>query len=763
MTERQYRGEKRRTPRAAWFALGLAALALPASGGCTSDPVAEAPGRVCGLQIWHKPASVDAHVEIVGDWNDWKRPGLIAEVRPDGWIASAIDAAPGEHAYAIIEDGVWLTDTQVPLTAFHEGKEVALAIAEDCERPALKVEGVESTPDGHGVVKASFLAARGGAALDPAAVTVTSRSGAALAVTASDPATGTLRLEASGLKRGKYTFSIKARDANGAESEEAIATVWIEAHAWDPRDAIVYQVVLDRFRGDAGPLTQPALPSERAGGTLKGLRAAIEAGDIEALGVNTLWLSPLYQNPEGEFPGTDGHAYTSYHGYWPIASRALDARVASEEELDRFMQVRPDRAGPYGVSPGRGDEGPALLVAPPDFLSDPALAAVLRALPGARLVGGAVRDTLAGRPVADVDLAVPDPPDAVVQALQAAGLKHAPTGLQHGTVTAISDHRGFEVTTLRRDVATDGRHAEVAWTDDWREDAARRDFSINAMSMRPDGAVFDYFGGLADLRAGRVRFVGDAAARIAEDYLRVLRYFRFQARYGRVPPDGVTRAALAAAAGALGRLSVERVWSELKRILAIPDPVGAVALMAELGVLEAVLPGPSDVAALGRLVAAGGPADRLLRLHVLHRPRSAAGLAAHYKLSGAEAATLEGLAGPPPDPGWNDDDLRRALAGTPGEMLVLRAWAAEAERPGAEVPGAAWATLRGRIGAMPRPRFPLQGRDVVALGHEGPEVGRRLAAARAWWMAGGCVADARACRAWLAGLPAPSPTGRGPG
>ncbi len=343
MAERQHRGEKGRASHVAWLALALAAVALPAWGGCKADPSPEAPGRACGLQIWHKPASSDAHVEIVGDWNDWKRPGLIAEVRPDGWIASAIDAAPGEHAYAIIEDGVWLTDTQVPLTAFHEGKEVALAIVADCERPALEVQSVESTADGHSVVKASFFAARGGAALDPAAVTVTSRSGAALAVASSDPATGTLRLEASGLKRGKYTFSIKARDTKGASTEEAIATVWIEAHPWDPRDAIVYQVVLDRFRGDSGPLTQPALPSERAGGTLRGLRQAIEAGDIEALGVNTLWLSPLYQNPQGEFPGTDGHAYTSYHGYWPIASRALDARVASEEELDRFMQVAHDR------------------------------------------------------------------------------------------------------------------------------------------------------------------------------------------------------------------------------------------------------------------------------------------------------------------------------------------------------------------------------------------------------------------------------------
>ncbi|MDE2007403.1 MAG: CCA tRNA nucleotidyltransferase, partial [Rhodospirillales bacterium] len=160
----------------------------------------------------------------------------------------------------------------------------------------------------------------------------------------------------------------------------------------------------------------------------------------------------------------------------------------------------------------------------PAFLDDPALHAVLAALPRARIVGGAVRDALLGLPVADIDLATPDPPENVLAAVRASGLKAKPTGLAHGTVTAIADHRGFEVTTLRRDVATDGRHARVAFTEDWRADAARRDFTINALSLSPAGELFDYFGGVADLRDGRVRFVGDPAARIAEDYLRVLRF-----------------------------------------------------------------------------------------------------------------------------------------------------------------------------------------------------------------------------------------------
>ncbi len=382
-----------------------------------------------------------------------------------------------------------------------------------------------------------------------------------------------------------------------------------------------------------------------------------------------------------------------------------------------------------------------VLVPLPDFLADPALQAVLTALPTARLVGGAVRDALLRREVADVDLAIPEPPDEVIRQLDAAGLKHAPTGLKHGTVTAISGGRGFEVTTLRTDERTDGRHAEVAWTPDWREDAARRDFTINAMSMRPDGAVFDYFGGLGDLAAGRLRFVGAPAQRIAEDYLRVLRFFRFLARYARLPPDPATLQALQDAVPHLRRLSSERVWSELKRILAAPDPVGAIRLMAELGVLEAVLPGGSNPDALARLVRAGAPNDPLLRLMALDpaAPKRADAL----KLSKAEAATLAGLAGPPPDPAWDDDALRRALVATPAVSLIGRSWLA------AGADGDA-ALLRARLAAMPAPVFPLAGRDAVRLGvPAGPAVGALLAEVRAWWMAGGCVADAASCRAEL--------------
>ncbi len=398
-----------------------------------------------------------------------------------------------------------------------------------------------------------------------------------------------------------------------------------------------------------------------------------------------------------------------------------------------------------------------LRIPPPAFLADPALQAVLAALPGARVVGGSVRDALAGLPVADVDLATPERPEQVTRRLADAGLRAAPTGLDHGTVTAVSGGRGFEVTTLRRDVETDGRHAHVAWTSDWQEDAARRDFTINAMSMRlggPEGCpkgcdVFDYFGGADDLVAGRVRFVGEASRRVAEDCLRVLRFFRFQARYGRGEPDPEAVAAVREGAAGLDQLSPERVWSELKRILAAPNPSASIALMDELGVLARALPEGAAPARLSTLVAAGAPADSLLRLAAL-LDGDAAALAERLRLSGEERDRLGALRrGPVPQPEMADSDLRRLLADEPAELLIGRVWLAGGAAP-------AWAELRARLAALPRPVFPLAGRDALALGAKpGPAVGRALAAVRAWWLAGGCAADRDACLAELARRLAP--------
>ena len=380
---------------------------------------------------------------------------------------------------------------------------------------------------------------------------------------------------------------------------------------------------------------------------------------------------------------------------------------------------------------------------PPACLADPALRPILDALAGARLVGGAVRDTLAGRPVADIDIATPDPPEAVMAALARAGLRTVPTGLAHGTVTAVSGHRGFEITTLRRDVATDGRHAQVAFTDDWQADAARRDFTINALSMTRDGAVHDYVGGAADLAAGLLRFVGDPVLRIAEDHLRILRFFRFFALFAHGPADPPAVAAIAAARGGVARLSAERVWGELRRLLAVPAPLPALRLMQHTGVLPILLPEGAALDRLAALLASGAPADPLLRLAAL-LTGEATDLARRLRLSAAEAARLAGLlAGAAPAADSDDDALRRARAEAPAELVAGRVWLAGGD------PALA-AGLTARLAGLPRPVFPLRGRDLRAAGiAPGAGLGALLHALRDWWLAGGCRADAAACRAEL--------------
>ncbi len=331
-------------PLAPWI---LGAAIGFGSGGCSSEPDAIEPSRrACGLHVWHKPASAESHVEIVGDFQQWKRPGVFPDLTPDGWRAAVLDVPPGEQRYAIIEDGVWLADRQVPMSAFHEGQEVALAMVPDCEQPELRVESVvaSASASASATIHARFLAARGNdAALDAASIAFDGLPSASVRVVTADARTGEVVLEVIGLARGKSMLHLTAADARGRRTAPAHATLWNEAHPWDPRDAIVYQVVLDRFRGEAGPLVPPKTPADRAGGTLAGLRKAVEAGEMERLGVNTLWLSPLYRNPDGVFPGTDGRLYSSYHGYWPTASRALDPRVTTEEELDRFMRAAHER------------------------------------------------------------------------------------------------------------------------------------------------------------------------------------------------------------------------------------------------------------------------------------------------------------------------------------------------------------------------------------------------------------------------------------
>ncbi|CAH0285332.1 CCA tRNA nucleotidyltransferase [Roseomonas sp. CECT 9278] len=426
---------------------------------------------------------------------------------------------------------------------------------------------------------------------------------------------------------------------------------------------------------------------------------------------------------------------------------------------------------------------PAEVIARPAFLDAPAVAAVLAALPGARAVGGCVRDALARRANADVDIAAPLPPDDIAARLRAAGLKVFETGMSHGTVTAVLDRAPVEVTALRRDMLTDGRHAVVEWTTDWREDACRRDFTINAMSLAPDGALFDYFTGRADVAAGRVRFVGDPDTRLAEDYLRALRFFRFQARYGVGQPDAAAVAAIRRAVPGLGRLSAERVWLELKRIMSVPDPVAAVGLMAQTGVLGAVLPEAASLDLFQAVVAAGAPADPVLRFTALldrddqgQMMRASGHAAARLKMSGDEQGMMAALLGDvatsgPPNafavaPSLTGAHLRRLLARLetswraqdPHAILLGRSWLAQALPPARwfqsnlwSGSAAAWEALRDRIRAEPIPVFPLAGRDVLAQGIEpGRIVGSLIDAIRDWWTEGGCTANRDACLAELA-------------
>jgi poly(A) polymerase len=353
-----------------------------------------------------------------------------------------------------------------------------------------------------------------------------------------------------------------------------------------------------------------------------------------------------------------------------------------------------------------------------------------------RYVGGAVRDTLLGIAVKDIDMATPLEPPAVIERLKAASIRSVPTGLAHGTVTAVLAGGPVEITTLRRDVSTDGRHATVAFSQSWEEDAARRDFTINALYADPQGlTVHDYFGGLADLKARRLRFIGDAEARIREDYLRILRYFRFQARFGSLPADATAEAACSALAPGLKGLSRERIASELLGLLALPDPAPTVARMAELGVLTVILP-EANPAALPPLIAAEGAhglAPEALRRFAAMLPADptlAELVGARLRLSIAQRKHLA-LVAARPAAGNGPEESARPLAYTVGR---------EAAQDRLLIGGASLAPLQG----WTIPQFPLKGGMIVARGiSAGPAVARILRAVEAKWVAEGFPDEAR--------------------
>ncbi|WP_268967219.1 CCA tRNA nucleotidyltransferase [Zavarzinia marina] len=351
-----------------------------------------------------------------------------------------------------------------------------------------------------------------------------------------------------------------------------------------------------------------------------------------------------------------------------------------------------------------------------------------------RFVGGCVRDALLGEAPADIDIATPDPPKAVMALARAAGLKALPTGIAHGTVTVVADHQPVEVTTLRHDVETDGRHAVVAFTDDWHADAQRRDFTINALYADPDGTLFDPVGGLADLDAGVVRFIGDAGQRLAEDYLRALRFFRFHARFAKGAADEEALSAIAAAREDLRRLSAERIASELLKTLILPRAALAVDLMEASGVLAVILPEAADTARMRRL-AGLGLGDGLLRLAALLPDEPALGpvIGTRLRLSRAMTARLAAALEPAPVPAA--DEGLRALIHRAGRQAAVDRLTLAGE--GARAAHAA---------AIEVPAFPLKGADAAALGlARGPEMGARLRAVEDWWLAEGLRPDRAAC------------------
>ncbi len=384
------------------------------------------------------------------------------------------------------------------------------------------------------------------------------------------------------------------------------------------------------------------------------------------------------------------------------------------------------------------------------LLADPGLARVLAVLDRdgeeARVVGGAVRNALLGRPVSDHDVATTATPDVVTARARAAGLRVVPTGLDHGTVSVLVDGTPFEVTTLREDVETDGRHAVIRFGRDFERDALRRDFTVNALSLGADGTVHDYAGGLADIAARRVRFIGDPATRIREDFLRILRFFRFSADYA----DGLDGDGLAASIterAGLARLSRERVRQELLKLLAARRAAPVVAAMAGAGLLDPLLGLAARPDRLARLVAIEPDADAVARLAALAAtgPDDAEGLREALRLSRAEAARIEGattvfarlaVRGEAPLP------LLREILFEHGQRAALDglalAWADGAAAPD----DASWSAARAFLTEAPEPRFPFSAADLLARGMvPGRALGEALKRLRTAWIKAGFPQD----------------------
>lgn len=437
-----------------------------------------------------------------------------------------------------------------------------------------------------------------------------------------------------------------------------------------------------------------------------------------------------------------------------IALRFAALSRSSDGDADAYQTISlPDAPGQIAVQ---------------DWMSDDRTTAVFDAIEAAggevRFVGGCVRDAVLKLEIGDIDLATTLAPEATMEACRRAGLKVIPTGIKHGTVTCVSGGRPYEVTTLRTDEETDGRHARVAFTDDWKADAARRDFTMNALSMTRDGIIYDYFNGLRDLAERNVIFIGDANERIAEDYLRILRFFRFTGRYGRIPPAIQALSACRRSAEHIDELSGERIRQEMFKLLAQRSPALVLELMADEHILERLVPVRPAIGMLNGMVWLETRAMGADRLHpdpvrrlaaLLHGQRDGAReLAERWRLSNAERNRLLDLVIPDEEiaAGMSRESAREKLfrfdsAGFTDRVLL--AWALDIDQS-KNTDNAAWRELFDFATGESEPVFPVGGKHLVAAGvPAGPEVGRLLKRLERYWLDHDCEPDKTALMAEL--------------
>jgi glycosidase len=331
--------------RRTWGAL-LAAAVVSCHASPSNDSATPAQ-RPCGLTVWYHPSSDADVVAVVGSWNGWATPGTpMPAGRSDGWRVTQLDLPAGEYEYAIVDDGLTLSNPSVPTLAMRDGQEVTWVSVSDCSVPLLQVAaatGSAPAADGKGTasIDVAFLASETGQPLDPASVVATARDGSTIPASdiVASPSAGTITLRPTALAPGKHTYTLTANDTAGHVADPALATVWIEPRPFDLRDTVIYQIVVDRFRNANGFVPAPSVPSARAGGTITGVEAAIESGYFASLGVNTLWISPLYKGPPGTFPGSDGRPYSDYHGYWPAEERELEPSQTDDASLDAMISA----------------------------------------------------------------------------------------------------------------------------------------------------------------------------------------------------------------------------------------------------------------------------------------------------------------------------------------------------------------------------------------------------------------------------------------